>query len=175
MQGVRINDKHIEIIIRQMLKKIKIDNPGGTKFLTDQDVDKGKFQEENERVLKEGNEPASAKPILLGITKASLGTDSFIAAAAFQQTTRVLAEAAISGRIDDLRGLKENVIVGHLIPAGTGSKFYKDISIEVDQPLFAEPPPKQGENGEENGAEEALSEETVSAEAAAVEAAKNST
>ncbi len=171
LQGVRINDKHIEIIIRQMLKKIKIDNPGGTKFLTDQDVDKGKFQEENERVLKEGGEPASAKPILLGITKASLGTDSFVAAAAFQQTTRVLAEAAISGRIDVLRGLKENVIVGHLIPAGTGSKFYKGIPIEVDQPLFAEPPPKQGENG----AEEALSEETVSAEAAAVEAAENST
>ncbi len=165
LQGVRINDKHIEIIIRQMLKKIKIDNPGDTKFLTSQDVDKGKFQEENERVLKAGGEPASAIPILLGITKASLGTDSFIAAAAFQQTTRVLAEAAISGRIDDLRGLKENVIVGHLIPAGTGSKFYKDVSLDVDQPVFMQPPePASGENGEETEAEEAPSEEELSGE-----------
>ncbi len=137
LQGVRINDKHIEIMIRQMLKKVKIENPGDTNFLTNQQVDKSRFQDENERVIKEGGEPASAKPILLGITKASLGTDSFIAAAAFQQTTRVLTEAAISGRVDDLRGLKENVIIGHLVPAGTGSKFYKDLNIEVDQPLFA--------------------------------------
>jgi DNA-directed RNA polymerase subunit beta' len=137
LQGVRINDKHIEIMIRQMLKKVKIDNPGDTKFLADQDVDKTKFSEENERVLAKGSEPASAKPVLLGITKASLATDSFIAAAAFQQTTRVLAEAAVSGRIDDLRGLKENVIIGHLIPAGTGSKFYKGIEIDVDQPAAA--------------------------------------
>jgi DNA-directed RNA polymerase subunit beta' len=164
LQGVRINDKHIEIMIRQMLKKIKIDNPGDTKFLTDQDVDKGKFQEENERVLKEGGEPASAIPILLGITKASLGTDSFIAAAAFQQTTRVLAEAAISGRVDHLRGLKENVIVGHLIPAGTGSRFYKGVSIDVDEPIFMQTPDdhEPGENGEETEAEEALSEEKFS-------------
>jgi DNA-directed RNA polymerase subunit beta' len=140
LQGVRINDKHIEIMIRQMLKKIKIDNPGDTKFLTSQAVDKVRFQEENERVIAEGGEPASAKPILLGITKASLGTDSFIAAAAFQQTTRVLTEAATSGRVDELRGLKENVIIGHLIPAGTGSKFYKDINLDVDQPLFITPP-----------------------------------
>jgi len=140
LQGVKINDKHIEIMIRQMLKKIKIDNPGDTNFLTNQAVDKTKFQEENERVMKEGGEPASAKPILLGITKASLGTDSFIAAAAFQQTTRVLTEAAISGRVDELRGLKENVIIGHLIPAGTGSKFYRDLKMEVDQPLFVTRP-----------------------------------
>jgi DNA-directed RNA polymerase subunit beta' len=168
LQGVRINDKHIEIMIRQMLKKIKIDNPGDTKFLTNEAVDKTKFQEENERVLKEGGEPASAKPILLGITKASLGTDSFIAAAAFQQTTRVLSEAATSGRIDDLRGLKENVIIGHLIPAGTGSKFYKDISLDVDQPLFITPPEEASEGGDESpegdGGEEAAQMETVGAE-----------
>ncbi len=156
LQGVRINDKHIEIIIRQMLKKITIDNPGDSKFLTSQVVDKVKFQDENERVIAEGGEPASAKPILLGITKASLGTDSFIAAAAFQQTTRVLTEAAISGRVDDLRGLKENVIIGHLIPAGTGSKFYKDLTLEVDQPLFVAPPEEVDEEME--GEEEAVVE-----------------
>ncbi len=143
LQGVRINDKHIEIMIRQMLKKVKIENPGDTNFLTNQQVDKIKFREENERVINEGGEPASAKPILLGITKASLGTDSFIAAAAFQQTTRVLTEAAISGRVDDLRGLKENVIIGHLIPAGTGSEFYRDLSIEVDQPFFTAESPEE--------------------------------
>jgi len=156
LQGVRINDKHIEIMIRQMLKKITIDNPGDSKFLTSQVVDKIKFRDENERVIAEGGEPASAKPILLGITKASLGTDSFIAAAAFQQTTRVLTEAAISGRVDDLRGLKENVIIGHLIPAGTGSKFYKDLTLEVDQPLFVAPPEEIDEEME--GEEEAVAE-----------------
>ncbi|RJP24684.1 MAG: DNA-directed RNA polymerase subunit beta' [Candidatus Abyssobacteria bacterium SURF_5] len=143
LQGVRINDKHIEIMIRQMLKKVKIENPGDTNFLTNQQVDKTKFQEENDHVIREGGEPASAKPILLGITKASLGTDSFIAAAAFQQTTRVLTEAAISGRIDELRGLKENVIIGHLVPAGTGSKFYKDLTIDFEQPVIAVPVPEQ--------------------------------
>jgi DNA-directed RNA polymerase subunit beta' len=148
-------------MIRQMLKKVKIENPGDTNFLTNQQVDKTKFQEENERVIKEGGEPASAKPILLGITKASLGTDSFIAAAAFQQTTRVLTEAAVSGRIDYLRGLKENVIIGHLVPAGTGSKFYKDISIEVDQPLFVTPPfqPPAPEQLAPEGDGEAVEEE----------------
>jgi DNA-directed RNA polymerase subunit beta' len=160
LQGVRINDKHIEIMIRQMLKKVKIENPGNTSFLTNQQVDKTRFQEENERVIKEGGEPASATPILLGITKASLGTDSFIAAAAFQQTTRVLTEAAISGRIDELRGLKENVIIGHLVPAGTGSKFYKELSIETDQPIFAAPvvqapaPAGDGEVEQEEQSEE---------------------
>jgi len=161
LQGVRINDKHIEIMIRQMLKKITIDNPGDSKFLTSQVVDKVKFRDENERVIADGGEPASAKPILLGITKASLGTDSFIAAAAFQQTTRVLTEAAISGRVDDLRGLKENVIIGHLIPAGTGSKFYKDLTLEVDQPLFVAPP-------------EEVDEETEGEEEAVVEGVENS-
>ncbi|MBI4830516.1 MAG: DNA-directed RNA polymerase subunit beta' [Candidatus Lindowbacteria bacterium] len=158
LQGVRINDKHIEIMIRQMLKKVKIENPGDSNFLTNQQVDKTKFQEENERVIADGGEPASAKPILLGITKASLGTDSFIAAAAFQQTTRVLTEAAISGKVDALRGLKENVIIGHLIPAGTGSKFYKDVRIEVEQPLFAA-------SLEQPSAETPTGGETISAEA----------
>jgi DNA-directed RNA polymerase subunit beta' len=158
LQGVKINDKHIEIMIRQMLKKIKIDNPGDTNFLTNQVVDKTKFQEENERVMSEGGEPASAKPILLGITKASLGTDSFIAAAAFQQTTRVLTEAAISGRIDELRGLKENVIIGHLIPAGTGSRFYRDLKVDVDQPLFMIPPAEAEEFADEEPADEETDE-----------------
>ncbi len=158
LQGVKINDKHIEIMIRQMLKKVKIENPGDTNFLADQPVDKIKFRKENERVMSEGGEPASAKPILLGITKASLGTDSFVAAAAFQQTTRVLTEAAVSGRVDELRGLKENVIIGHLIPAGTGSKFYKNLEMEVEQPLFDEPP-ERSDDEVENEDETADNEE----------------
>jgi DNA-directed RNA polymerase subunit beta' len=176
LQGVRINDKHIEIMIRQMLKKIKIDNPGDTKFLASENVDKTKFREENERVLEAGGEPASAKPVLLGITKASLGTDSFIAAAAFQQTTRVLTEAAISGRVDGLRGLKENVIIGHLIPAGTGSKFYKDVDLDVDQPLFITPPEEPLEDGEEleNGEQIDNDSENAAAEQLTAESAENS-
>jgi DNA-directed RNA polymerase subunit beta' len=163
LQGVKINDKHIEIMIRQMLKKIKIENPGDTNFLTSQIVDKGKFREENERVVADGGEPASAKPILLGITKASLGTDSFIAAAAFQQTTRVLTDAAISGRIDELRGLKENVIIGHLIPAGTGSRFYREVNMKVAQPYFTEPPAEaeSAAGGEEPAAAEENEDEAA--------------
>ncbi len=119
-QGVKINDKHIEVIVRQMLRKVRIDEPGDTEFLVGMQVDKWKFAKENERVKKQGKKPASATPILLGITKASLSTDSFVSAASFQETTRVLTEAAASGRRDPLVGLKENVIMGHLIPAGTG-------------------------------------------------------
>ena len=119
-QGVKINDKHIEIIVRQMLRKVRIDDPGDTEFLIGMQVDKTRFAEENERVKKQSKRPASATPILLGITKASLSTESFIAAASFQETTRVLTDAAASGRRDPLVGLKENVIMGHLIPAGTG-------------------------------------------------------
>ena len=130
LQGVRINDKHIEVIVRQMLKKVKIEDPGDTDFLIDQQVDKFKFQEENMRVIKKNKKPASATPILLGITKASLTTESFISAASFQETTRVLTEAAASGKRDRLYGLKENVIMGHLIPAGTGFPDHKDIEIE---------------------------------------------
>lgn len=120
LQGVKINDKHIEIIVRQMLQKVKIFNPGDTTFLTDEQVDKLDFEAENQRVMKEGGAPATAHPILQGITKASLQTRSFISAASFQETTRVLTEAAITGKIDRLIGLKENVLVGRLIPAGTG-------------------------------------------------------
>lgn len=134
LQGVKINDKHIEVIVRQMMRKIVVMEPGDTEFLPNQQVDKGKFKKENERMLEKNNKPASARPILLGITKASLGTESFISAASFQETTKVLTEAAVSGKIDELRGLKENVIMGHLIPAGTGSSFYRGLKIRVDEP-----------------------------------------
>jgi len=129
LQGVRINDKHIEVIIRQMLKKVSIEDPGDTEFLGGQQVDKWVFQKENGRVIKKNGKPAQATPLLLGITKASLSTESFISAASFQETTRVLTDAAASGRRDELVGLKENVIVGHLIPAGTGLRRYRDIDI----------------------------------------------
>ena len=120
LQGVHINDKHIEVIIRQMLKKVRIEDPGDTDFLPMQQVDKNIFQKENAKVIKKNGKPAQATPLLLGITKASLTTESFLSAASFQETTRVLTEAAASGKHDELFGLKENVIVGHLIPAGTG-------------------------------------------------------
>ncbi len=129
LQGVRINDKHIELIIKQMLKKVKIEEPGDTGFLPTQHVDKWQFQKENNRVIKKGGKPASATPLLLGITKASLTTESFISAASFQETTRVLTDAAASGKIDELFGLKENVIVGHLIPAGTGFPEHRNIDV----------------------------------------------
>ncbi|MBM3245829.1 MAG: DNA-directed RNA polymerase subunit beta' [Candidatus Omnitrophica bacterium] len=129
LQGVRINDKHIELIIRQMLKKVKIEDPGDTEFLAMQQVDKWRFQKENTRINKKGGKPAQATPLLLGITKASLTTESFISAASFQETTRVLTDAAASGKTDELCGLKENVIVGHLIPAGTGFRSHREIEI----------------------------------------------
>jgi DNA-directed RNA polymerase subunit beta' len=129
LQGVRINDKHIEVIIRQMLKKVRVEDPGDTEFLVTQQVDKWVFQKENTRVIKKGEKPAQATPLLLGITKASLTTESFISAASFQETTRVLTEAATSGKRDELFGLKENVIVGHLIPAGTGFRAHRDIEV----------------------------------------------
>ena len=120
LQGVNINDKHIEVITRQMMRWVRIEDVGDTEFLIDEQVDKFRFLEENERVINAGGRPASAQPLLLGITKASLSTESFISAASFQETTRVLTEAAISGKIDYLRGLKENVTMGRLIPAGHG-------------------------------------------------------
>jgi DNA-directed RNA polymerase subunit beta' len=129
LQGVRINDKHIETIIRQMLKKVRIEDPGDTELLSTQQVDKWTFQKENTRVIKKGGKPASATPLLLGITKASLTTESFISAASFQETTRVLTEASCSGKHDNLFGLKENVIVGHLIPAGTGFRAHREIEV----------------------------------------------
>src|SRR4051794_3997432 len=125
-QSVAINDKHIEVIVRQMMRSVKIEEVGDTEFLIDEQVDRWKFQEENERVVAAGGTPAIGRPLLLGITKASLSTDSFISAASFQETTRVLTEAAISGKVDGLRGLKENVIVGRVIPAGTGMNYYHD-------------------------------------------------
>ncbi|MCC6544338.1 MAG: DNA-directed RNA polymerase subunit beta' [Nitrospirae bacterium] len=126
LQGVTINDKHIEVIVRQMLKKVKIEDTGDTDFLIGSQVDKFAFEEENERVVKNGGKPAIGMPVLMGITKAALTTDSFVSAASFQETTRVLTEAAVSGKVDELLGLKENVIVGRLIPSGTGLPFYRE-------------------------------------------------
>src|SRR5579864_9087634 len=139
LQGVRINDKHIEVIVRQMLQKVEIEEPGETTFLSGEQVDRFEFEHENAKVEAEGLNPATAKPVLQGITKASLQTNSFISAASFQETTRVLTEAAVSGRIDNLQGLKENVIVGRLIPAGTGSVIarLKEVAAERDRELAA--------------------------------------
>ena len=130
MQGVEINDKHIEVIVRQMLRKVKIDDAGDTDLLPGGLFDIFKYDEENELISEQGGQKASGKRVLLGITKASLATDSFLSAASFQETTRVLTEAAIKGKTDPLVGLKENVIIGKLIPAGTGMKRYKDVGIE---------------------------------------------
>jgi DNA-directed RNA polymerase subunit beta' len=137
LQGVNINDKHIEVIVRQMMRWVKIEDVGDTEFLIDEQMDKFRFLEENERVIADGGRPATGRPLLLGITKASLSTDSFISAASFQETTRVLTEASISGRVDHLRGLKENVTMGRLIPAGTGFEYYRTVRIPPDEP----PPP----------------------------------
>ncbi|MFH1518995.1 MAG: DNA-directed RNA polymerase subunit beta' [Candidatus Omnitrophota bacterium] len=133
LQGVRINDKHIEVIIREMLKKVKVVDSGDSVFLSGEGVDKWDFRRENERIIKKGGKPATASPLLLGITKASLSTKSFISAASFQETTRILADAATAGKVDYLLGLKENVIVGHLIPAGTGLKKYREVEVEKCQ------------------------------------------
>jgi DNA-directed RNA polymerase subunit beta' len=137
-QSVAINDKHIEVIVRQMMRSVRVTRVGDTDFLIDEQVDRFRFMEENEKVIARGGEPADGTPLLLGITKASLSTDSFISAASFQETTRVLTEAAIAGRVDYLRGLKENVIVGRLIPAGTGMPNYRDVFLEKEEIL---PPP----------------------------------
>jgi DNA-directed RNA polymerase subunit beta' len=148
LQGVTINDKHIEIIVRQMLRKVRITEPGDTTFLWGEQIDKLEFDEENERVDKMGGKPAEASPVLLGITKASLETDSFLSAASFQDTTRVLTEAATRSRVDYLHGFKENVIMGHIIPAGTGFEMHRRVQLKhlveaEDQPepeAPAEPP-----------------------------------
>ncbi|RJQ48124.1 MAG: DNA-directed RNA polymerase subunit beta' [Gammaproteobacteria bacterium] len=126
LQGVKINDKHIEVIVRQMLRKVEITEPGDTKYLKGEQVDRPRILEENRRLQAEGKQPAQFESLLLGITKASLATESFISAASFQETTRVLTEASVSGKVDDLRGLKENVIVGRLIPAGTGFVYHEE-------------------------------------------------
>jgi DNA-directed RNA polymerase subunit beta' len=145
LQGVNINDKHIEVIARQMMRWVKIEDVGDTEFLIDEQVDKFRFLEENERVINQSGRPATAQPLLLGITKASLSTDSFISAASFQETTRVLTEASISGKIDHLRGLKENVTMGRLIPAGTGFEWYRHVRIPPDEPPPPPAPPQPSE------------------------------
>ncbi len=156
LQGVRINDKHIEVIVRQMLRKVRIkDDPGDTPFLAHEEVDKIRFREANEQTQRSNGRPAEAEPLLQGVTKAALSTESFVAAASFQQTTRVLTEAALSGKRDYLRGLKENVIIGHLIPAGTGSPHYQDTNVvlkEVATQDFSD----ELEVGLNNDAEDAL-------------------
>jgi DNA-directed RNA polymerase subunit beta' len=131
LQGVRINDKHIEVIVRQMMRRVKVLNVGDTDFIQEEQVDKIKFEEANRAVIEKGGQPAVAESLILGITKASLSTDSFISAASFQETTKVLTDASIAGSIDDLKGLKENVIMGRLIPAGTGLPLYNDVGVEV--------------------------------------------
>jgi DNA-directed RNA polymerase subunit beta' len=141
LQGVNINDKHLEVIARQMMRWVKVEDIGDSEFLPEEVVDKFKFREENLRVVEAGGKPAEGKTVLLGITKASLSTDSFISAASFQETTRVLTEAAINGKVDNLRGLKENVIMGRLIPAGTGMAYYRSVKIageDVEEDLTPE-------------------------------------
>jgi len=133
LQGVRINDKHIEVIVRQMMRRVKVTTVGDTNFIMEEQVDKIKFEEANRAVVEGGGEPAVAESLILGITKASLSTDSFISAASFQETTKVLTDASIAGSVDGLRGLKENVIMGRLIPAGTGLAAYEKIDVEVPQ------------------------------------------
>ncbi len=143
LQGVKINDKHIEVIIRQMMRRVKVKEPGDTNFLADDHVERQIFQQENNRVASLGGQPATGQALLLGITKASLSTESFISASSFQETTKVLTEAALQGKIDYLRGLKENVIMGRLIPAGTGLSVYDRLTIQSDdltpEELAAEP------------------------------------
>ncbi len=156
LQGVNINDKHLEVIVRQMMRWVRIEDIGDTEFLPEEVVDKFKFREDNERFVAAGGRAAQGKAVLLGITKASLSTDSFISAASFQETTRVLTEAAINGKVDYLRGLKENVIMGRLIPAGTGMEYYRRVKIageELEEELMQEPETSLGE-GIEGYAEE---------------------
>jgi DNA-directed RNA polymerase subunit beta' len=150
LQGVKINDKHIEVIVRQMLKRVKIREVGDTHFLVDDQVEKFVFEEENARVMEEGGKPAEGEPLFLGITKASLITDSFISAASFQETTKVLTQAAVAGKVDNLKGLKENVIMGRLIPAGTGLSKYKQLELWVEG--------YTGEEGPTGGEEETTAE-----------------
>jgi len=138
-QGVDINDKHIEVIVRQMMRKVRIDSAGDTDLLPGEIVSQWEYEEANARVLAEGGDPAVAQTVLLGLIKAALNTASWLSAASFQETTRVLTEAAISGKVDRLRGLKENVIIGKLIPAGTGLDYYQKLREEAFK-IYAEAP-----------------------------------
>jgi len=158
LQGVKINDKHIEVIVRQMLRRVEIEEPGDTPFIPGEQVERAEVLEENEKAQKDGKKPGAYRNMLLGITKASLSTDSFISAASFQETTRVLTEAAIMGKRDELRGLKENVIVGRLIPAGTGLAYHNIRKAQAAEPVLAEVPA---------AAPEASPAETVTTTAAA--------
>ena len=158
LQGVGINDKHIEVIVRQMLRKVQVEDAGDTRFLEGDQVARAEFQDENERVASEGSQMATYRPLLLGITKASLTTESFFSAASFQETTRVLTEAAINSKVDNLQGLKENVIVGRLIPAGTGRKEFRNV--EVSQTELNE---LEQEIAERKAAEAAAEEEAAAA------------
>ncbi len=156
LQGVEINDKHIEIIIKQMLKKVRIDESGDSEFLTGMTADTQDFIETNEKLEEEGKTPATAEQILLGITKASLATNSFLSAASFQETTKVLTEAAINGKIDPLIGLKENVIIGKLIPAGTGMKRYRDVRLNTDDRIASANEEEEIYVGEEDASDDVL-------------------
>ncbi len=177
LQGVEINDKHIEIVIRQMLRKVKITEPGDTEFLWGDQIDRTTFKKANEEVISQGGAAAESEPVLLGITKASLETESFISAASFQDTTRVLTDASTIGRVDHLRGFKENVIMGHLIPAGTGFYQHRDVDIEF---TVEEPEPKQdefaedGENGEGIDADGSVAVEELPLQAKPVTAGEES-
>ena len=138
LQGVEINDKHIEMIVHQMLKKIRIEESGDSNVLPGVSMDVLDFNEMNEELIAQGKQPAEGKQVMLGITKASLATDSFLSAASFQETTKVLTEAAINGKVDHLIGIKENVIIGKLIPAGTGMKRYRNVKLDTDDRLLSE-------------------------------------
>jgi DNA-directed RNA polymerase subunit beta' len=142
-QNVTINDKHVELIVSAMMRKVRIQNPGDTPFLPNAVVDKFRMKEENIKAKKSGKKPATFKPLLLGVTKAAIQSESFIAAASFQETTKVLTDAALSGRRDELIGLKENVIVGHMVPAGTGFKKYLNLKLHRDEPEVPEAPAEE--------------------------------
>jgi DNA-directed RNA polymerase subunit beta' len=168
LQGVKINDKHIEVIVRQMLRRVKIKSVGNTRFLADDSVERWQFDIENQKVLAEGGQPAVGEPLMLGITKASLSTESFISAASFQETTKVLTQASIEGKVDYLRGLKENVIMGRLIPAGTGVIKYRSANLLIEEPEERLPVVEEIDEDAENYEAE-LAEMVVEAPAEVVE------
>ena len=160
-EGVEINDKHIEVIVRQMLKKIRVEESGDTGILPGSSMNVLEFEEINEKMVAEGKQPAEGKQIMLGITKASLATDSFLSAASFQETTKVLTEAAINGKVDKLIGLKENVLIGKLIPAGTGMKRYQDVALDTDGSDLLPAVPEAEEKKEETKAENPEDDEII--------------
>jgi len=173
LQGVKINDKHIEVIVRQMLRRVRIKEVGDTRFLVDDQVERWMFEEENQRIMAEDGSPAVGEPLMLGITKASLSTESFISAASFQETTKVLTQAAIAGKVDSLRGLKENVIMGRLIPAGTGVSKYRSAQLLIEDPEEKLPPIEEidedAEGEEAEVIEAAASPEPEDAESSSAE------